>query len=230
MNTKYVTEILKDYHDEKISSKETVDKLKEATPLDLYMAEVELIEEGFSGKELAGISQIFLQLVGGFSKNILKDIDSDHPIRKLVGEHERVKSLLLTIETHMKHEDIETDMKNTVKYFIETITELQKHFDREEEVIFPRLNNLKKVGRTILLEEEHGEILEMRDELQEALSEGTVDTEDVKEILYDIITDLRMHTFFESDMLYPTALEILDDWDEIKKESDHIGYCKFQPM
>ncbi len=230
MDTKYVSEVLKDYNDRKISSKETIKKLKEATPLDLYMAEVALIEEGFSGKELAEISQIYLQLVGGFSRDVLKNIEPDHPIRKLVEEHERVKSLLLTIETHMKNEDIETDMENTVKYFIETINELQKHFDREEDVIFPRLNNLNKVGRTILLEEEHGEILEMRDELQEALSEGTVDTEDVKEIIYDIITDLRMHTFFESDMLYPTALDILEDWDEIKNESDTIGYCEFEPM
>ncbi|MFW5898369.1 MAG: hemerythrin domain-containing protein [Candidatus Saliniplasma sp.] len=230
MDTRYVTKILKDYHDEKISSKETIKKLEEATPLDLYMSEVALIEEGFSGKELARISQIFLQLVQGFSRNVLQNIESDHPIRKLVEEHERVKSLLLTIETHMKNEDIETDMESTVKYFITTLNELEKHFDREEDVIFPRLNDLKKVGRTILLEEEHGEILEMRDELQEALKEGTVDTEDVKEILFDIITDIRMHTFFESDMLYPTALEILDDWEEIKKESDKIGYCKFEPM
>ncbi|MFW6038415.1 MAG: hemerythrin domain-containing protein [Candidatus Saliniplasma sp.] len=230
MDTRYVTKILKDYHDEKISSKETIKKLEEATPLDLYMSEVALIEEGFSGKELARISQIFLQLVQGFSRNVLQNIESDHPIRKLVEEHEKVKSLLLTIETHMKNEDIETDMESTVKYFITTLNELEKHFDREEDVIFPRLNDLKKVGRTILLEEEHGEILEMRDELQEALKEGTVDTEDVKEILFDIITDIRMHTFFESDMLYPTALEILDDWEEIKKESDKIGYCKFEPM
>ncbi len=230
MDTREVTKILKEYNNDRISIKETLQRLEEATPLDLYMSEVSLIEEGFSGEELAHISQLFLILVKGSSKEMLVKLDQEHPIKRLVEEHERVKSLLLVMEAHIKNKDIKTDLEKTVKFFIKTIDELKKHFDREEKVLFPRLNDQNKIGRTILLKEEHGELLDMRDELDQALSEGIPDPDDTQEILFDIITDLRMHTFFENDMLYPTALEILDDWDEIKKETDKIGYCEFEPM
>jgi DUF438 domain-containing protein len=42
---------------------------------------------------------------------------------------------------------------------------------------------------------------------------------------------LESHIFKEDNILYQIALQVLsrDEWDDVKKEADKIGYCCFTP-
>jgi DUF438 domain-containing protein len=44
---------------------------------------------------------------------------------------------------------------------------------------------------------------------------------------------LRDHIFKENNVLYPAALEVIEDesvWTRLKQECDKIGYCCFKPL
>jgi hypothetical protein len=50
------------------------------------------------------------------------------------------------------------------------------------------------------------------------------------EVVRAILPLLRDHIFKENNILYPTALEIIDDnevWSRLKDECNRIGYCSF---
>jgi len=51
-----------------------------------------------------------------------------------------------------------------------------------------------------------------------------------KDIDY-LVHHLRDHIFKENNILYPTARELFaeEEWEDIEKRSDEIGYCCFTP-
>ncbi len=55
-------------------------------------------------------------------------------------------------------------------------------------------------------------------------------SEEIKELIDFLVFELRDHIFKENNILYPTALEELGDWEAIRKEGDKIGYCTFLPI
>ncbi|MEK7279398.1 MAG: hypothetical protein AAB090_01970 [Nitrospirota bacterium] len=47
-----------------------------------------------------------------------------------------------------------------------------------------------------------------------------------------IVLTLRDHIFKENNILYPMALQVIQDknsWDKLKSACDKIGYCCFTP-
>jgi hemerythrin-like domain-containing protein len=47
-----------------------------------------------------------------------------------------------------------------------------------------------------------------------------------------IVPTLREHIYKENNILYPMALQVIDDeqvWDKLKSDCDAIGYCCFTP-
>jgi hypothetical protein len=47
-----------------------------------------------------------------------------------------------------------------------------------------------------------------------------------------IVQNLESHIFKENNILYLTALQVIeeDDWVRVEKKFDDIGYCSFTPM
>ena len=62
-----------------------------------------------------------------------------------------------------------------------------------------------------------------------------VKAEDLKASLplgHVVHTLMRDHIFKENNILYPTAVEIIDDesvWEQMHHDADKIGYCCFTP-
>ena len=47
-----------------------------------------------------------------------------------------------------------------------------------------------------------------------------------------IVPTLREHIYKENNILYPAALQVIEDdrvWQKLKDECDSIGYCCFTP-
>ena len=57
-------------------------------------------------------------------------------------------------------------------------------------------------------------------------------TRRLDEVVRFLAPTLREHIFKENNILYPTALEVIDNtevWVRLKGECDKIGYCCFKP-
>ena len=83
---------------------------------------------------------------------------------------------------------------------------------------------------------EHNQIREKKKEIQTLTkSLNTLEFQDFKEQHREIARSfsnfLSSHFFKENNILFPTALQVIIDneWKEIRKEIDEIGYCCFTP-
>jgi len=83
---------------------------------------------------------------------------------------------------------------------------------------------------------EHNELKEKKKQLLELLkNRDTLTFQDFAKQLIDagnFITDeLANHIYKENHILYPAALKVINDeeWKEIQKQCDELGYCCFTP-
>jgi len=76
---------------------------------------------------------------------------------------------------------------------------------------------------------DHEEMWPKKKELKSLSQNPDRNKEDIIELIDYLVLNLRDHIFKENNILYPSALEELVDWDQIKKEGDEIGYCCFTP-
>jgi len=92
-------------------------------------------------------------------------------------------------------------------------------------------------GPPMVMREEHKQLRPRKRELRE-LVEGVDRHEfgDFKRRLNDlagfIVPTLREHIYKENNILYPAALQVIDDdriWQKLKDECDSVGYCCFTP-
>jgi len=84
---------------------------------------------------------------------------------------------------------------------------------------------------------EHAELRKSKEELRE-ISQGFNENnfkelkKKLDEVSNFIASFLRDHIFKENNILYPMALEAIqekDVWQKIKRDCDKIGYCCFTP-
>ncbi len=223
-------DIFKEYCKGGLEKTEAERKLRGTEPMEIYMAEMDLIAQGYGTAELSRISELYVQLIESEHLEINKTLDRGHPISKLMVEHD---NLLAFIQSLMGiSDDIKHDTVHRLKILdivVKNLFELEKHIQREERIIFKRLRAQGLEGRAILLAEEHCDIRVHRKRLK-YLVDNHDDCHETFTVIDDILYMLRFHTFIENDLLYPVALNSIKDWERVSAESDDIGYCEFLPL
>src|SRR3989338_4620669 len=145
-------EVLKRLHEAGPQDLERVKKdaeiyFKDADPKELALAEQELIQEGISRKEMKRLCDVHLEVMkeqlGIKAKSIR--LPAWHPISILKDEHKIIKRNLKKLKTtleKLKAAGIFEKARrqiNTLKELTHFFLETEKHHQREEEAIFPRL-------------------------------------------------------------------------------------------
>jgi len=179
------------------------------------------------------------------SKEELKDIlrrEEPHPISILKAEHEIILDnlkILDEIANRIKH-DMDLDRLNAelerLKPVVELLLEAESHHQREERVLFPRLEEHGIIGPPNIMRKEHEYLRTGKKALKRLLEEyDTLDKKQLTDMVYElgnyIVLTLREHIQKENHILYPLALGVIPktEWDKIRKEFDTIGYCCFTP-
>ncbi len=182
--------------------------------------------------ELRDISKIYSDIFKDRSKDKIIHLEKGHPIRSLMVEHIVVKNLLREME---KIRNIMADPKSKVnqeafKRVIDNLEEIEKHHQREENSIFPRLEEAGMSSRVKILSKEHDDFLKHEIRLVDLADDIHKNKNKIiKEIDY-LVPLLRFHAFAEDVLLYPVALKTIDDWELVNEEMEIIGYSKFTPL
>ncbi len=234
MNVDDVTEILRSYYFDVIDREYALDSLEDASTFDLYLAEVELLDEGFKEHELKKIGKLYVDLIKGNSKKLLKELDDDHPIKGLIIDHEKIEGFMFKLDELSSA--IKTDISKLKKEVLEAVmynlSEIDKHLEREERALFSELRSVNgslKV-RLRMLTDEHVEFREHRNKLEDLLSNIEENQEEIVKTIDSIIYMLRYHKFIEGDLLYPVALREINDWKYVKMKAKMVGNCEFVPI
>lgn len=223
--------------------KETQEFLASIEPKELSLAEQKLIEAGLAPENLRHLCSAHMEMLGDEVERMKADLKPNHVIHTMVSEHEMILGFLdelgktnQTIQ-EMERYDNEREEFRKLMHIAEHLVGAEPHHQREEEVLFPGIEKRGVFGPPQVMRMEHKELRRRKEELKElAETVDRVKFDTLKKRL-DTVTKfitftLRDHIFKENNILYPTALQVVQEdevWNEMRVECDRIGYCCFTP-
>lgn len=190
------------------------------TPFEITQIEGELVREGVSPQEIRRLCDLHLAL---FRESLEKEellAPAWHPIGILMAEHRE----LLKIVERLNRAITEGNPEEIV-HIREHLRESEKHYLREENVLFPVLERHGVVEPPRVMWSEHQEIRTLKKEIQ------TAEGERLRELAVALGEMLTSHIFKENRILFPTALQVVPEgmWPDLRQQFDEIGYCCFTP-
>ncbi|MGD0978129.1 MAG: DUF438 domain-containing protein [Candidatus Bathyarchaeia archaeon] len=216
--------------------------LKDTKPEDIAKIEQELVKEGMPREELQRLCDVHLAVFGEQVQDEELHIPAGHPISILIEEHrvmlekaERLETLVKMLEEACDSVyvgDALTELQTLVKDFQDS----EKHYLREENVLFPSMEKHGVTEPPAIMWMEHNRIREIKKKLYDLVEKwNTMPYSDFKTRLSQdagpLCSVLPDHFFKENNILFPTALQVVTEkeWEDIRKEFDEIGYASFTP-
>jgi len=216
--------------------------LEGVSPLEISKIEQELINEGISREEIQRLCEVHLAV---FREQLEKQklaAPAGHPVNILMEEHkimlqlsEKLNKVASIIEERNNLGEIENEVEE-LKHIKEDFLDSEKHYLREENVLFPFLEKHGITEPPAIMWMEHDKIREKKKQLKNLTENiNSLDFQVFKKQLREIAVALQdllsNHFYKENNVLFPTALRVISDieWRQIREEFDEIGYCCFTP-
>lgn len=218
--------------------------LKDVSPTEIARIEDELVKEGMPRDELQKLCDLHLEV---FREQLEKEkpegeIPLDNPVNILLEEHkiltrflEELSTIIENIRSSEGKSYVEKVMPE-LKHISEDFLDAEKHYLREENVLFPILEKHGITEPPAIMWTEHTRLREEKKHFHILLEEyDKMDFEDFKAQLCEVATTLyeilSSHFFKENNILFPTAMQVVteQEWVDARREFDEIGYCCFTP-
>lgn len=212
------------------------------TTKEIAEIEQELIQEGMLREEVMRLCEVHLAV---FQESLEKDKPSTglgHPVTILMEEHKR----LIEFSERLKKKIEELQAKNSyeegkeileeVKDICAHLKESEKHYLREENVLFPYLEKHGITEPPAIMWMDHDKIRAIKKDLYKIV-DNYKDFK-IEEFLRKIAVIavelgdmLASHFYKENNILFPMGLHVIseDEWKDIRLQFDEIGYCCFTP-
>ena len=238
-------EILRQLH-AGVPAEEVKEKFKQvlenANPEEIARIEEELVKEGMPREELRRLCDVHLAVFGEqLGKQELKT-PVGHPISILMEEHkiltERAEKLKIVVSLIEEACDVVYvgDALTELQHIAKDMLDAEKHYLREENVLFPVLEKHGITEPPAIMWMEHNQIREIKKKLGFLAEKwNSMTFSDFKTQLVEaakpLCEVLPSHFFKENNILFPTALQVItnEEWEAIRAEFDEIGYCCFTP-
>lgn len=241
-----LTEILQKLNKDGITEslrKEALDIVSNINPIELSIAEQNLIEEGTNPQDLRHLCDIHMEVLKDELDKIKTKIQPGHVVYTLIAEHDKILEFLTELEEinlkiqQLKSHDNNLEVFDALRTVAANILDAENHHQREEKVLFAEMEDREITGPTRIMRMEHDDLRAKKKILKQAAEDvDKLDFNEFKEKIDDtakyIIFNLRDHIFKENYILYPTAIESIKEketWQDMKRRCDEIGYCGFTP-
>jgi len=211
-------------------------------PEEVALAEEELIKEGLPREEIRRLCDVHLAVLKESLEGGIRALPEGHPIAILMEEHKIMTSLaenLVALVSMLESESESNKVKeifDKVGHIAEDFIDSEKHYLREENVLFPLLEKHGVTEPPAIMWMEHDQIREKKKELYSLVGKYSefFDKETVnflKRVSKEIQDLLQSHFYKENSILFPTSLNLLSEgeWANARKDFDEIGYCCFTP-
>jgi DUF438 domain-containing protein len=223
--------------------KETFKQVLEGiSPAEIAIIEQELVKEGMTREEIQKLCDVHMAVFREQLEKQKFNIPADHPISILMEEHK----IMLQIAEKLNTVTNKIQQISDISYIGEEIHDLEhiavdfldaeKHYLREENVLFPSLEKHGITEPPAIMWMEHNQIREKKKQLNQLIENyNSTSFQNFKKQLSENAESLNKllpsHFFKENSILFPAALRVITDeeWKEIRNEFDEIGYCCFTP-
>jgi PAS domain S-box-containing protein len=210
--------------------------------LEIAKIEQELANEGMKREEMRKLCDVHMAIFKEQLEKQQPNLQPSQPISILMEEHKimlKMAEQLMSLANKMlKVSDMRyvTEEIHQVEHLAEDFTDSEKHYLREENVLFPYLEKHGITEPPAVMWMEHNEIRELKKKLPTLIKDlNEADFQSFKDQLWEtakaIGTLLQNHFYKENNVLFPAAMSVIteQEWVGIRKEFDEIGYCCFTP-
>ncbi len=210
--------------------------------LEIAKIEEELVKEGLKRDDMRKLCDVHMAI---FKEQIDKqnlNLKPSQPISILMEEHKimtkMTEDLIILASKILKVTDIRYVQEDIhqVEHLAGDFADSDKHYLREENVLFPTLEKHGITEPPAVMWIEHDEIREEKKKLQALIKDvDQANFSSFKDQLWEAAKTLGnllpSHFYKENNILFPTALSIItqQEWVDVRKEFDSIGYCCFTP-
>jgi uncharacterized protein len=231
--------IIKDLHkgvEMEILKKRFADLVKDVEPSEISKMEQALINEGMPSEEIKKLCDVHVRL---FKETLdVKEkpkVDSGHPVHTFMAENEKIKEVGVKVGVLCEELGLGTgkkslaDIKDELAENFEKLAQVEKHYLRKENQLFPFLEKHGISGPSQVMWAIHDEIRAMVKTVRTAIKNNELNI--VKEKGVALARATLEMIYKEENILFPMSLEMLseDEWLEIRKGEDEIGYFMVTP-
>jgi len=217
--------------------------LASISSLEISKIEQELVKEGMPREEIQKLCDVHLLVFQEQLEKQRPEVPPENPITILMEEHKGMLKLLETanaivpcVEQAKGTSEVTEDMVR-LKLIAEDFVDSEKHYLREENVLFPILEKHGVTEPPAIMWAEHDKIRPSKKQLSNLVENyKTMSFQELKEKLSETAKSLNSllpsHFNKENNVLFPTALQVVtpEEWNQVQKEFDAIGYCRFTPQ
>lgn len=217
--------------------------LGEADYSDVFVMEVQLIEEGISEESIRELCDTHTRVLSShLDLQETPQTNPGHPVHTFVQENKELVKLSQQIRLLIKKvEKLEPEhdalpLMQEIQEHLNKLMDVDKHYRRKENLLFPYFEKNDISGPPSVMWGKHDETREI---LKKTI-QGLQETDQIKAAeakaynLFAVSTGLESvedMIYKEEKILFPTALDILteQEWYQIYMETPEIGFCLYLP-
>ena len=210
---------------------------------DVVEVEQELISEGLPETEVLRLCDLHSAVLeNSIDLSGAKIVPPGHPVdtfqrenRELEKVVEKLNDLFTRSAAMIKNVGAEGYI-NSLRGLFNSLMDVDKHYRRKENLLFPFLEKYGITGPPTVMWGKHNETRDMLKAAIDALNAPGEVTEETMNIRIEMklapaakaITDMIMK---EEEILFPMTMDKLtdQDWYEIYRQTNEIGYCLYDP-
>lgn len=198
--------------------------------------EQELIAEGLPEEEIKKLCDVHVRVF----KDSLEEQPASayvpgHPLHTLAAENRELEKIVARTRDLLARSREEAGEKAgpadraKLASLIDTLAEVEKHYLKKENQLFPRLEEKGKSGPSKVMWAIHDDIRAHLKDFRRALDLG--DRALVAKTGTWVLQEISDMIYKEEKILFPMSLEVLDedDWARVKKGEEEVGYAWITP-
>ena len=211
--------------------------------MDVVEVEQELISEGLPETEVLSLCDIHSQVLEGrIDLSGMLIVPPGHPVDTFKKENRELEAVVKKLnELFEKAEDLYAGIGpvayiNKVKSLFNSLMDVDKHYRRKENLLFPFLEKYGITGPPKVMWGKHDETRGFLKNAMESMSTASYNDPDQVKFIIDVhlrpaakaITEMIMK---EEEILFPMTMDKLTDtdWYDIYRQTNEIGYCLYDP-
>lgn len=196
-------------------------------------------EEGIDPEEIQRLCSVHTAIFKGSIEEIHHQPNEPtqqpgHPVHTFIMENKEIDYLLnFTLSLHLDQFEKEGTRENRLLLIrdLTTLSEIDKHYSRKENILFPYLEKYGINGPTNVMWAVDDFIREALKEALAELQKEITNTDKIIENVRFLIKEGTEMIYKEENILLPMAIRNLteDEWLHIAQQSDEIGYFSKKP-
>ncbi|MCX6304330.1 MAG: DUF438 domain-containing protein [Bacteroidetes bacterium] len=205
--------------------------------------EQELISEGLPESEVLRLCDIHSQaLEGHIDLSGMKIVAPGHPVDTFKRENRELEKVVKQLRELFSRSEAELSVPgnekyiNLVKGLFNNLMDVDKHYRRKENLLFPFLEKCGITGPPKVMWGKHDETRDLLKNAINVLNMPGEFTPDMMQMKIELHLDPAVNAITamimkEDEILFPMALDKLTetDWYEIYRQTNEIGYCLYDP-